>query len=206
MGKNAFICDLFRIFATDMNTETKIHEIDVWIDDFTPCLKDNLTGEVVNTEVIRIRRKSFLSKFNRKSGWYVNWGKIVEEYEVYALVLEGTVDIQGLVALKRNDELKAMYIAWMCTAPQNNPQMYDAPKYAGVGGHLFAIAGSESMKAGFGGAIYGYAANQKVLEHYMEKMQATHVGILHPYQFCVFEDEMQEIIKTYTYAYSGEEI
>mgnify|MGYP006988879921 FL=1 len=43
--------------------------IDVWIDDFTPCLKDNLTGEVVNTEVIRIRRKSFLSKFNRKNGW-----------------------------------------------------------------------------------------------------------------------------------------
>ena len=39
-----------------------------------------------------------------------------------------------------------------------------------------------------------------------EKMKATHVGILHPYQFCVFEDEMQEIIKTYTYAYSGEEI
>ena len=52
----------------DMADETKIHEIDVWIDDFTPCLKDNLTGEVVNTEVIRIRRKSFLSKFNRKSG------------------------------------------------------------------------------------------------------------------------------------------
>ena len=183
-----------------------IREIDVWIDDFTPCLKDNLTGEVVNTEVIRIRRKSFLGKFNRKNGWYVNWGKIVEEYEVYALVLEGTVDIQGLVALNRNDELKAMYIAWMCTAPQNNPKMNDSPKYAGVGGHLFAIAGSESMKAGYGGAIYGYAANQQVLEHYMEKMHATHVGVLHPYQFCVFENEMQEIIKTYTYAYSGEEI
>ena len=104
--------------AKNNMTPTKIHEIDVLIDVFTPCLKDILTGEVVNTEVIRIRRKSFLSKFNRKSGWYVNWGKIVEEYEVYALVLEGTVDIQGLVALKRNDELKAMYIAWMCTAPQ----------------------------------------------------------------------------------------
>ncbi len=189
-----------------MDDDGKIRELDVRIDDLTPCLKDNLTGEVVNTEVIRIRRKSFLSKFNRKSGWYVNWGKIVEDYEVYALVLEGTVDIQGLVALKRNDELKAMYIAWMCTAPQNNPQMYDLPKFAGVGGHLFAIAGSESAKAGFGGAIYGYAANQEVLKHYMEKMKATHVGILHPYQFCVFEKEMQEIIKTYTYAYSGEEI
>jgi hypothetical protein len=37
-------------------TPTKIHEIDVLIDVFTPCLKDILTGEVVNTEVIRIRR------------------------------------------------------------------------------------------------------------------------------------------------------
>ena len=183
-----------------------VKTIDIWIDDFTPCLKDNLTGEVVDTEVIRIRRKSFLRKFNRKNGWFVNWGKIVEDYEVYALVLEGTVDIQGLVALKRNEELKAMYAAWMCTSPQNNPQMTSSPKYAGVGGHLFAIVGSESLRAGFGGAIYGYAANQKVLEHYMAKLNATHVGILHPYQFCVFEDEMQEIIKTYTYAYSGEEI
>ena len=73
---------IFRIFALRMNTEEMMREINVWIDDFTPCLKDILTGEVVNTEVIRIKRKSFLSKFNRKSGWYVNWGKIVEEYEV----------------------------------------------------------------------------------------------------------------------------
>ena len=28
-----------------MDTENIIREIDVWIDDFTPCLKDNLTGE-----------------------------------------------------------------------------------------------------------------------------------------------------------------
>ncbi len=62
-----------------MDDDGKIRELDVRIDDLTPCLKDNLTGEVVNTEVIRIRRKSFLSKFNRKSGWYVNWGKIVED-------------------------------------------------------------------------------------------------------------------------------
>ena len=36
-----------------MDDKSKIREIDVWIDDFTPCLKDNLTGEVVNTEVIK---------------------------------------------------------------------------------------------------------------------------------------------------------
>ena len=35
-----------------MDTENIIREIDVWIDDFTPCLKDNLTGEVVNVATI----------------------------------------------------------------------------------------------------------------------------------------------------------
>lgn len=33
------------------------------IDEFTPCLKDVKTGELVQTEVIRIRRKSFLRKY-----------------------------------------------------------------------------------------------------------------------------------------------
>ena len=34
--------------------------VNVWIDEFTPCLKDAYTGELVQTEVIRIKRKSFL--------------------------------------------------------------------------------------------------------------------------------------------------
>ena len=29
--------------------------------------------------------------------------------------------ISHSIACMNNDELKAMYIAWMCTAPQNNP-------------------------------------------------------------------------------------
>lgn len=36
--------------------------ISVHIDDFIPCLKDNSTGELVDTEVVRIRRSSFLSR------------------------------------------------------------------------------------------------------------------------------------------------
>lgn len=46
--------------------------INVLIDEFTPCLKDSKTGELVQTEVIRIRRKSFLKKYNKKNGWYTN--------------------------------------------------------------------------------------------------------------------------------------
>lgn len=42
--------------------------ITVEIDELTPCLKDAQTGDIVETEIIRIRRKSFLQKFNSKTG------------------------------------------------------------------------------------------------------------------------------------------
>lgn len=57
--------------------------LNVWIDDLTPCLKDNETGDFVQTEVIRIRRKSFLSKFLKRDGWYTDWAKLLQEHEVY---------------------------------------------------------------------------------------------------------------------------
>lgn len=77
--------------------------ITFYLDEITPCLKDVKTGGIVDTEVVRIRRKSFLSKFNKKTGWYVNWGRMPNDVEIYALVLKGTMDIQGLIAIK-NDE------------------------------------------------------------------------------------------------------
>lgn len=40
----------------------------VTIDSLVPCLKDTLTGDIVETEVIRVKRKSFLQKFNKKLG------------------------------------------------------------------------------------------------------------------------------------------
>lgn len=63
------------------------------IDELTACLKDTTTGDTVETEIIRIKRKSFLAKFNRNTGWYVNWSKFPQGVEVYALVIKGTVDI-----------------------------------------------------------------------------------------------------------------
>ena len=44
------------------------------IDELTPCLTDALTGETFQTEVVELKRKSFLSKFNPETGWYVDWG------------------------------------------------------------------------------------------------------------------------------------
>lgn len=60
--------------------------------------------------------------------------------EVYALVVEGSVDIQGLVAVADDEDARALRVAWMCTSPENNKLLVDEPRYTGVGGHLFAVA------------------------------------------------------------------
>lgn len=46
--------------------------IAVEIDELTPCLKDNNTGAILETEVIRIKRASFLKNYNSRTGWYTN--------------------------------------------------------------------------------------------------------------------------------------
>lgn len=53
--------------------------------------------------------------------------------EVYALVIKGTVDIQGLVALEKDDDAKAIYISWMVAAPQNNKMLTEEIRNLGVG-------------------------------------------------------------------------
>ena len=94
-----------------------------YIDEITPCLVDNRTGDIVETEVIRIRRKSFLRKYNKNNGWYTNWSSELDQNEVYALVVKGTVDIQGLISLRLDHESNEVYASWGCVAPESNKQI-----------------------------------------------------------------------------------
>ncbi len=180
--------------------------INVWIDEFTPCLKDSKTGELVQTEVVRIRRKSFLRKYNKKNGWYVDWESLADENEIFALVVEGTVDIQGLVAIAPDKDTRTVYITWMCASPENNKLISDEVKYFGVGGHLFAIAAQKSVDYGFDGYMYGFAANQILLKHYVDVFNAEFIGLLHPYQFAIDAKNAANILEVYDYAWTDEEI
>lgn len=180
--------------------------INVFIDEFTPCLKDGKTGELVQTEVIRVKRKSFLKKYNKKNGWYVNWASLVDENEIYALVVEGSVDIQGVIAIAPDKDMNAIYITWMCTSPDNNKLLVDEVRYMGVGGHLFAIAAQKSFDYGYDGYLYGFAANQELLEHYINAFNSEFIGVLHPYQFAIDEENAKKIMEVYDYDWTDEEI
>lgn len=178
----------------------------VKIDRLVPCLKDVATGEVVDTEVIRIRRKSFLSKFTRRNGWYVNWQDLAETCEIYALVLRGTVDIQGLVAIEGNSDYGAVYISWAVASPQNNPELSDCKRYDGVGGHLLAIAIDRSEQLGFSGDVTGFCRTEEILQHFVREHGAIPLRMLHEYQIGIFDDAARRIREVYDYEWTEEEL
>ena len=177
------------------------------IDEFTPCLKEVETGEIYDTEVVRLKRKSFLSKFNKKTGWYVDWSKFPEGTEVYALVLKGTMDIQGLVAIQYDETSKAVYILWGCTAPENNIWAFGKKRFAGVGGHLLAIASDLSVKAGFDGYVYAEAMDQELFEYYSSEFGALPLPpINNPFRFMLSDSMTEKIREVYDYEWTEDEI
>lgn len=172
------------------------------IDELTSCLKDSITGENLETEVIELKRKSLLSKFNSRNGWYVNWGGFPDGVRIFALVLKGTFDIQGLIAIEPDYEASAVHIVWACTAPQNNIWRYGIQKYIGVGGHLFAIAAELSEKYGFEGFLYGEAMDETIMRYYMEKFGAFALPREHPFSICFPSEETKKIREAYDYVWT----
>lgn len=178
----------------------------VTIDEMVPCLKNTISGDIVRTEVIRIRRKSFLKKFNKANGWYVNWEDLVPHNEVYALVLEGTTDIQGLVALKANPDYGAVYISWAVASPQNNPELVDQKRYIGVGGHLLAIAIDRSEQVGYRGDVTGFCRTERIMNHFVDQYGADPICLLHQYQIGIYDETARKIREVYDYEWSDDEI
>lgn len=177
------------------------------IDEVVSCLKNNETGEIVETVVFRVETRSFLNSFNKKNGWYEDWSTFSEKVEIYALATKRDMEIQGLIALEKDVEARAVFINWACTAPHNNhlnlEQNGEKPRYNGVGGHLFAIAADKSVDWGYDGCIHGYAANKQVLHHYESVLGATYLGIMHQYHFAVLENEAKNLLEVYDYEWNN---
>ena len=112
----------------------------IWIDECTPCLRDTKTGSLLPTHVLRMKDAKALKNFSKRRGWYTNWIELAKYSEIYALVIKGTREVQGLIAVRPEQDMKLAFIDWECAAPHNNPQKVLEKKYEGVGGHLFAIA------------------------------------------------------------------
>ena len=179
--------------------------MDVWIDGIVPCLKDTESGELKDTVVFKIESRSYLKKFRKRNGWHINWSEVPADVEIYALALHDTNEIQGLVGVKNDRDAQAAYIHWACTAPHNNKREFGSQKYSGVGGHLFAIAVDRSVQWGYDGVVFGFAANQELVEHYVNVFGAFHLGILHEFQIVLDSEAAKKLLEVYSYEWYGSE-
>lgn len=133
-------------------------------------------------------------------GFVTAWCSLLE-----ILVLKGTLDIQGLVAIQYDDTAQAVYMLWGCISPENNIWEYGKKRFSGVGGHLFAIASDLSMQHGFDGFIYAEAMDQELFDYYSTEYGALPLpSVDNPYRFMLSDEMTGKIREVYDYEWTDE--
>lgn len=174
--------------------------INIEIDHLTPCLLDNATGELVDTEYLKASA-SDIEKI-RAGGWLFDWtAPDLHNAEIYILCVQGEDEIQGLVAITVEQRNLAVHLQLAESAPHNKGKN---KKYDGVGGHLFAIAVQISLENGFGGFIYFEAKNMELVKHYQDAFGAFWCGMPHEYSMLIDEDAAKNLLDEYTLIRGGD--
>lgn len=174
-------------------------ESDIQMDEMISGLEDNVTKEIARASIIEIKSRKELKKFRQDNGWNINWESIPKSIIVYALALQETKEVQGLIGIKNDVLSHAVFIHWMASAPQNNKYTYGVQKYRGVGRNLVAIAIRKSVQWGYEGVVHGYAANIKLLKYYMAAFGAEYLGMLHQYHFLIDEVQAKRLMEENDY-------
>ena len=149
-------------------------EIDIEIDGLTNCLVKRETGDEKDTQYRLISKTITKADAEKliKSGWLFDWSAPhANGYEVYELLLKGTEERQGLIALKHIREQLYTHVDIVEAAPQNRGS---SGMYQGVGAHLFAIACKLSWDAGNEGFVQ-FKAKTNLIEHYRETLNAQNI-------------------------------
>lgn len=161
-------------------------EVDILIDEFTDCLVDRKTGDIVETEyserIYPIAKKDY-------AGWKFKWDKTATNgYSIYELFLKDDDVVQGRISLKIDGGVADVDIVE--SAPHNYGRN---GKYIGVGGHMFAIACQCSLEAGCDGVV-AFTSKSDLVEYYKKELNAVEIM---PRRMVIFEDAAQILIDKY---------
>ena len=146
--------------------------VDIEIDVLSPCLICVSTGEIVDT----FYTKASISELEalKRQDWNFNWqDKDLKDSDIYKITVEGSNEIQGLIALRGIPQDKAVYIVIVESAPHNRGK---SRQYNGVGGHLFAVAAQCSIELGYDGFMYMEVKNEELANHYEAILGAVSLG------------------------------
>jgi len=148
---------------------TKINRIDVEIDGLTNSIRNAISGDIFDTEIIILTTKS-LNEI-KKENWQFDWKREVRQSDrdVYKLVInKNDKIIQGLLSL--SDERDHIYMHLIENANFNKGKH---KLYEGVPGNLVAFACKLSFEKGYDGYV-SFDAKTSLIKHYEQTLFATH--------------------------------
>jgi hypothetical protein len=143
--------------------------LDFEIDKLTNSIENTQTGELFDTEIVRLTNKDV--KQIKKSDWEFNWIKELKDKskEVYKLTtVNNQTIIQGLVSIEDKQDHIFMHLiesAWFNKGKDK--------AYFGVPGNLVAYACKVSVDKGYEGFL-AFDAKSALIKHYQESLYATH--------------------------------
>lgn len=147
----------------------KITGLDFEIDKLTNSIENILTGEVFDTEIVRLISAD--SKQFKKADWQFKWNKELkdETKEVYKLTtVNNPTIIQGLLSIE--DKQDHIFMHLIESSKFNKGK---AKVYLGVPGNLVAYACKVSVDKGYEGFL-AFDAKTALIKHYEQSLHATH--------------------------------
>jgi hypothetical protein len=141
--------------------------LDFIVDKLTNSIENTLTGESVETEIVRLQQQD--AAILRKLKWQFDWYKEFHEpnTEIHALIAKGNPSVwHGLVSSE--DRRDHMFMHLIESAPFN---MGRDKLFAGVMGNLVAFLCKNSFEKGYMGAV-AFEAKTRLIEHYKKELGA----------------------------------
>lgn len=143
--------------------------LDFEIDKLTNSIENLATGEVFDTEIVRLTEAD--SKQIKKVEWQFNWLKELKDKskEVYKLTtINNPSIIQGLVSIEDKQDHIFMHLIESSKFNKGKGKIY-----LGVPGNLVAYACKVSVDKGYEGFL-AFDAKSALIKHYEKTLRATH--------------------------------
>jgi hypothetical protein len=147
----------------------KNRPLDFEIDKLTNSIENTSTGEVFDTEIVRLTSKDL--RIIQKSDWLFDWVKEIKDKtkEVYKLTtLNNRTIIQGLLSIEDKQDHLFMHLIESSKFNKGKDKVY-----LGVPGNLVAFACKISVDKGYQGFL-AFDAKTTLIRHYKETLHATH--------------------------------
>lgn len=143
--------------------------LDFEIDKLTNSIENVFTGEVFDTEIVRLIDQD--RKQIKKVDWQFNWHNELKDKtkEVYKLTTINNPNIiQGLISIEDKQDHIFMHLIESSKFNKGKIKVY-----LGVPGNLVAYACKVSIEKGYEGFL-AFDAKTALIKHYQETLGATH--------------------------------